>query len=468
MIVCAAFAFVPVLNASFSAFNENYYSRWYFMPLLIMACMTVQILEKKRYRDLRAGVRICAAAAAAITVFAAFPVLEDGERKWFGISDNPDLLKTEILATALQLAILILLVYAIPLMRIKRSVRRGICAAAITACCMITTVSVLYNGNSLIAKTGGVKWRTQLLETRPALGDTDTFSRVETESTSTNYEMVWGYPTIHCFESTVHPSIFSFYREIGMIRTVESTLPVERVGARALVSARYYIENTLVKPRETIEEKGGLYGYEQVDENNGYRIFESRNYIPMGFTFESYMTQENYDAIGSRETSDRLLVKNLILTKEQKERYGHMMEEDTETLKKPMSDDQFDLACRERAASACRSFQFTNRGFEAQADLPADNLVFFSVPYDEGFTAYVDGRETVTERVDGGLMAVPVPAGEHRIEVVYRQVGLRAAVFVSLITAFLLIIYVFGKRFVRRNTKVRGTSTNVLAIENDP
>ena len=53
----------------------------------------------------------------------------------------------------------------------------------------------------------------------------------------------------------------------------------------------------------------------------------------------------------------------------------------------------------------------TNSGFHAEITLKKDNLVFFSVPYDDGFTAYVNGKETEVIRVDEGLMAVLAPAG---------------------------------------------------------
>ena len=43
--VCALFALVPVLNSAFYAFNASYYARWYYMPVLILAAMTVKAWE---------------------------------------------------------------------------------------------------------------------------------------------------------------------------------------------------------------------------------------------------------------------------------------------------------------------------------------------------------------------------------------------------------------------------------------
>ena len=42
---CAVFALVPILNSAFYALNSSYYARWYYMPVLILAAMTVCALE---------------------------------------------------------------------------------------------------------------------------------------------------------------------------------------------------------------------------------------------------------------------------------------------------------------------------------------------------------------------------------------------------------------------------------------
>ena len=48
--------------------------------------------------------------------------------------------------------------------------------------------------------------------------------------------------------------------------------------------------------------------------------------------------------------------------------------------------------CQERASSSCHSFTWDHTGFEAAISLDAANLVFFSVPYDAGWSATVNGQ----------------------------------------------------------------------------
>ena len=43
--VCVVFALVPILNSAFYALNSSYYARWFYMPVLILAAMTVSAWE---------------------------------------------------------------------------------------------------------------------------------------------------------------------------------------------------------------------------------------------------------------------------------------------------------------------------------------------------------------------------------------------------------------------------------------
>ncbi|MDO4284995.1 MAG: YfhO family protein [Eubacteriales bacterium] len=448
--VLAVMAFVPVLNSLFSALNAAYYARWYYLPILLMAAVSAQAMEEGDRKALRTGAIATFTATGLLILCACLPVLQDdGTMEWFSLPENPKLLVTEIAATAATLPVLFYLIF---LYRPKRNRSRatGRSVVLIALCAVFCTAAVLSNGNRLIAKTGGVKWRQQMLTDRPELSDTETFSRVETDSTSTNYEMVWGYATIHCFQSTVNPSIFDFYTGIGMNRTVESTLPFSRIGARAILSVRYYLENDLVSSDNSYTDQGGLPGYEVSGESGGYHIYENTHFIPMGFTFRSYMTQENYDQVEKGEVADRLLVKNLILSEEDAQKYGYLMEEDTGTEPGLMEEETFFAYCDERAESACSEFAFDNSGFTARTQLGEENLVFFSVPYDEGWSARVDGEEAEIVRADYGLMAVYVPEGEHKIEFTYVPYGFGAGCAVSAAAAVLIALYAAGRAAGRR------------------
>ena len=48
---------------------------------------------------------------------------------------------------------------------------------------------------------------------------------------------------------------------------------------------------------------------------------------------------------------------------------------------------------RKRNEVVCSSFHGNSTGFTAEINLPKENLIFFSVPYDSGFSATVNGEK---------------------------------------------------------------------------
>ena len=76
------------------------------------------------------------------------------------------------------------------------------------------------------------------------------------------------------------------------------------------------------------------------------------------------------------------------------------------------------------------------------------------MPYDDGFTAYVNGEKADILRVDEGLMAVLCPAGASSIDFVYQAAGLSASRVVTAVAIPVWVVYV--AYFVRRKRRSTG------------
>lgn len=65
------------------------------------------------------------------------------------------------------------------------------------------------------------------------------------------------------------------------------------------------------------------------------------------------------------------------------------------------------------------------------ATLATDGMVVVSATYDPDWSAYVDGRKVDLLQANGVIQGIPVPAGTHRIELVYEPRSLHAGLIVS-------------------------------------
>lgn len=73
--------------------------------------------------------------------------------------------------------------------------------------------------------------------------------------------------------------------------------------------------------------------------------------------------------------------------------------------------------------------------------------MLLTIPYDDGWTAYVNGEEVEIKEAANALMAVPVTEGENEIELKYHVPGAKTGVLLSIagILMFLAIAW-FDRR----------------------
>lgn len=433
---CAIFALVPVLNSAFYALNSSYYARWYYMPVLILCAMTASALESPDISadELDAPVRGIGWLMVATLAFALVPVQDSDTKEWsLGVLQNPGQY-----AAVLSFGIGGLILYRLLCRRWRgsRAFARRMTAVVLAFACAFGMVHIgigkfgqWHTDSDLVEQyTSAIKLKDDLPE-----GDW----RVDTYKTHDNLGLWLDKSSLQYFGSTAAPSILSFYPALGVKRDVRSEPDISNYALRGLLSVKYLI-TTPEKQEDFLAAADD--GWSYYDTKDGFMLYENENYVPMGFTYDYYITEESYE-MTVKTTRANLLMRALVLSEEDAEAYGKYLEKLPEAKLDDLWYDTYVSDCADRRASACSSFRMTNSGFHAEITLKKDDLVFFSVPYDDGFTAYVNGEETDVIRVDEGLMAVLAPAGENTIDFVYQADGYPLASKVSLAALAAFALY---------------------------
>ena len=207
---------------------------------------------------------------------------------------------------------------------------------------------------------------------------------------------------------------------------------------------------------ESFQDESGndrMEGYKFIKTENGFNVYENENYIPYGFTYDYYTTKETADEV-SDYLRPNLMVRALLLDDEQIKKYSNILS-DVESESYILCSEQLAEDSAKRKATAAEKFEFTNSGFNAEITLSRNNLVFFSVPYEDGWTAYVNGSPVEIEKVNVGFMAVPCKEGKNHITFKYTTPGLYLGILISVTSAVLFCIYLFGVKLYRRRHPYR-------------
>ncbi len=453
---------VPVLNSIFQMFIISYYARWFYMLELMMILATVVAIENTNtnwHRAVTWSAGFTVAIAVGIGLMPTASEDETGETvTTYGLENYPDRFWVYVAIAMLSLALVTLLVRLIKNNKRQFIIRAGVC---------LSVVAVLYSSYIIgLGKTHSYDVDDYIIPYALNGGEDlnlDDLQSVRSDfyETMDNIGMFWQIPNIQAFQSLVPGSLYSFYPSVGVTRDVASRPDAEYYGLRGLLSVKYVFD--YADDSESFANDEGqtrMPGYSYLDTQNGYDIYLNEYYISYGFYFDSYITEEQYYEC---DESDRhlLLLKALVLTDEQAEEYGDLMThiEDISTL--TYDSDQYKLDCLELQGNTCSSFEYGTDSFTATitVDEDEDKLVFFSVPYESGWSATVNGAEVEIEQVDVGFMAVRVEGGTtSEIVFTYETPGLKAGIIITIVCIILYAVYMIisaKKGLVKPRPKIK-------------
>ena len=95
--------------------------------------------------------------------------------------------------------------------------------------------------------------------------------------------------------------------------------------------------------------------------------------------------------------------------------------------------------------------EFTNNKIKGTVNADKDATLICSIPYDKGWSVYIDGKKVETNDIYGAFISVHVPAGEHNITLKYTPVNLISGCIITSLCIIILIGMYFFKRMCRMN-----------------
>lgn len=455
--VCLAMAMVPGLNSAFVLFNNNFYTRWFYMPELICCMATVIALEKPDTINLKIGFKACAVTVgtmAVLALFAPFTKTEeitaaDGTKekvssvmpRFLADEDmSPSVWITPLLAAAFLVVLYLVIVRRGQLKRAEFTKR---VTTVTMICCLMLGYYFVGYGRILGPYVGDYN---KTVSADIQIDDTS-FYRIEAPDEINNANMLWGKSSLKSFTSIIPSSTFEFYDLLGIERSVNSAPDNDKYALRALTRVKYVIlpQDMSEKRRDEILDDMKIYSY---DKSCGeWDVYSTSLALPMGFSYDHYVTEKT---MKSSSDKDKLMIRAVTLTDEQAEKYSDILTKLDSGSVGMNSYDVFQKDALERIISGVSDFTVTKTGFTAKSEYDTDKLVVFSVPYDNGWSARIDGENAEIEKVNGGLMGLRVPAGKREIAFTYSTPGFTLGVIFTIVGAVLIAAYILVFRFVLR------------------
>ena len=303
--------------------------------------------------------------------------------------------------------------------------------AVVCLCAAVNFAAYIAAGDSLLLSGGteagqGRYTTAEIAEpTLSAIGSGSGWKRIDYGTRLRNYSLILGCGGLTSFQSLRSSTVGRFITAAGFGYDESTTVtPPDASGAlRALLSVTEYHQTD---PDDPVPE-----GFVYDREENGFAVYVNPNAVPMGF-LQTAAVHQNAARL-RREILPETLLNYAVLDEEAFALAGDALGE---------GDPKALTGWAERASQlqeqACDRFEVFGDGFEAHIDAAATGLLVFTIPYDKGFTAEVDGVPAQVVPCDISFMGVLVSPGSHTIRFRYHTRGLLPGIALTLLSAAVL------------------------------
>lgn len=446
LVICAL---VPVLNSIFVMGNTGYYARWMYMIVLMMTLATVIALEDEKisFRPGLIGNGICCAAIAIPVALMWYENEKKDELMNLGRGQMPKWIWISIaVAVVCIIAVHIIIKYFRGTKYFTRIVAMTLCVVILAYGWMHTLLGRSLGSDKDFLIDAAINGELVL--------EDDEFYRIDTYRDSggelDNLGMYWGYPSIQCFNSSVNTAILDFYPKIGVSRNVASRPESKYFGIRSFFSTKYSIVSTSKTNKHDTKgfsyyDTQVYYTYTNSKTQRSYDIYKNDYYIPMGFTYTHFITEKEFERV-SKDSRHALLCRYLVVPNDEAEYYSQFMTQVKygDMVNSQLDEESYYQSCLDRlAGDYCDTFETSSKGATATINMDKKNLVFFSIPHDSGWSAYVNGKKSDVHKVCYGFIAVECPEGECDIELKYDMPGLKLGVVATIVSLLVFAGYIF-------------------------
>lgn len=132
-----------------------------------------------------------------------------------------------------------------------------------------------------------------------------------------------------------------------------------------------------------------------------------------------------------------------------------------------LSYDSFEIKCQsmdtyaatiaELQENSLENIEFTANKITGNISVDENELLVFSMPYQKGWTAYIDGNRSELIKANIMYTGLQLEPGDHEIELVYEQPGLNIALKLSILGTMIFIVSLLVSR---KRTKINKDKTN--------
>lgn len=192
------------------------------------------------------------------------------------------------------------------------------------------------------------------------------------------------------------------------------------------------------------------FGYDLIATFGDVRVYQNNFFLPLGYTYDRYLLEEDFQKL-SNFKKDVALLGAFVINQSQKEKFADFKNFSRALLKRHLTFQEAKKITDARKENFLEIQEFKQNLIKGRIKLKQKKILFFSIPYDTGWQAKVDGRPAQLELVNIGFMGLVLEPGGHSVELCFTPPFLKIGALVSLIGILVYVLAVANPKFLSYN-----------------
>lgn len=228
---------------------------------------------------------------------------------------------------------------------------------------------------------------------------------------------------------------------------------INGVGNRYLLQSFLGVKYYLTKAPTSLP-----YYYRYLTKINDIFIYKNENYLPLGFTFDSYISEIEFKRLNNSQ-KDVVLLSSVVT--DDKKLSESLTKNDKSKLNEFIVGKNIDSLINKRRSNYLKIISYKPDNITGKISVPKNEVLVLTIPYDQGWELSVDGKRDKLFKVDVGLIGIRLNPGSHIVKLKYFPSNMMLGIVITIVTIFLFVIF-NRKNFIKISAKINRLSLDSM------
>ncbi len=270
--------------------------------------------------------------------------------------------------------------------------------------------------------------------------------------TSFNDAKVQGYYGTKSYHSFNQKYYIRFLEEMNIIKKGEETQTRWAIG----LATRPLLQNFASTKYYLCKQPAPVYlklSYDSVNRFGNVSVFRNKHFLPLGFTYDSYISLTDFQK-ASAMSKERIIQQAFVAEDPVDPRVKQFRQYDFKDTLGGYTFDLFYKNIDDRRQDTLSISRFSENRIQGTISSTTNKLLFFSIPYDKGWHAIIDGKPVQPMLCNLGFMGFFIDPGKHQVELFYRPPFFTLSLMLSIGGVLLYLGLIGTHSFLRKKKQV--------------